>query len=50
MAYDELLRRFGPPSFEILAGPGTRSLDYDTKDGGIRVECQDGKVIAAGKS
>jgi hypothetical protein len=49
MGYDELLRRFGPPTLEILTGPGTRSLDYDTKDGGVRVECQDGKVIAAGK-
>jgi len=50
LAYDELLRRFGPPSFEILTGPDARSLDYSTKDGGVRVECQDGKVIAAGKS
>jgi hypothetical protein len=50
LAYDELLRRFGPPSLEILTGPGTRSLDYSTKEGGIRVECLDGKVIAAGRS
>ena len=50
LEYEELLRRFGLPSFEILTGPGTRSLDYDTKDGGVRVECQDGKVIAARKS
>jgi len=49
LAYDELLARFGPPSLEIIAGPGARSLDYITKDGGVRVECQDGKVIAAGK-
>jgi hypothetical protein len=50
LAYDELVRRFGPASLEILTGPGTRSLDYSTKDGAIRVECQDGKVVAAGKS
>jgi hypothetical protein len=50
LAYDELLRRFGPPSLEILTGPGARSLDYSTRDGEVRVECQDGKVIAARKS
>jgi hypothetical protein len=50
LAYDELLTRFGPPSLEIITGPGASSLDYITKEGGVRVECRDGKVVAAGKT
>jgi hypothetical protein len=44
ISYAELVRRFGRPDFEVTAGPGTTTLTYFRKDGGIDVELQDGKV------
>ena len=45
MSYEELVRRFGRPDFEVTAGPGTTTLSYLRKDGAIDLELQDGKVI-----
>jgi len=48
LAYEELVRRFGPPSLEISSEAG-RSLAYASKDGTFRVELVDGKVTAIRK-
>lgn len=45
IAYEELIRRCGPPSFEVATGPTTKTLAYPGKDSGIDVELQDGKVV-----
>ena len=45
ISYEDLLRRFGRPDFEVTAGPGTTTLSYLRKDGAIDLELQDGKVI-----
>jgi hypothetical protein len=44
ISYAELVRRFGRPDFEVTAGPGTTTLTYFRKDGGIDLELQNGKV------
>src|SRR5271169_4607657 len=44
LGYDEVIRRFGPASFEVSTGPGTKTLAYPSKDGGIDVELLDGRV------
>jgi hypothetical protein len=45
LGYEEVIRRFGPASFEVSTGPGTKTLAYPGKNGGIDVELLDGKVI-----
>jgi len=49
MAYDEVLRRFGPPSLQFTDGPESISLNYRSKEGPVRVEMQSGKVSAVDK-
>ena len=44
LGYEEVIRRFGPASFEVSTGPGTKTLAYPSKDGGIDVELLDGRV------
>lgn len=44
--YDELVRRFGPPSMSVASGPGTSTLWYSGADGSYQVEVENGKVIA----
>jgi len=44
LGYEEVIRRFGPASFEVSTGPGTKTLAYPGKDGGIDVELLDGRV------
>ena len=46
MDYEEVVHRFGPPNLQITDGPGTVSLAYSSKDGGLKVEMQDGKVAS----
>lgn len=46
MSYEDVLRRFGPPKLQITDGPDTTSLAYSSKDGGVKVEMQDGKVAS----
>jgi len=48
LAYDELVRRFGPSSLAITAG-AERSLTYPGKDGVFQVKVQDGVVTAIEK-
>ena len=49
MAYEDVIRRFGPPNLQITDGPGSKSLAYSSKDGGVKVEVQDGKVSSVEK-
>ena len=44
IGYEELIRRFGPPSFAVTTAQGTQSLAYPGKVGGIDLELLDGKV------
>lgn len=45
MAYAEIVRRFGQPSFEIATGPRTKALAYTSKDGDFDIDLQDDAVI-----
>ncbi len=46
MAYADLIRRFGPPSFEVTTGPPhTKALSYAGKEGNIDIDMQDDAVI-----
>ena len=49
LGYDELIRRFGPPSMQITSGPDAKTLSYLTKNGFVQVECENGKVTSADK-
>ena len=44
IAYEELIRRFGPPSFAVADDTGTTSASYQSKEGNVDLELQDGKV------
>ena len=48
LGYEEVIRRFGPATFEVSTGPRTRTLAYP----GIDVELGDGRVtkVAAAKT
>lgn len=48
LAYDELLRRFGPASMAMTLG-AERSLSYAGKEGMFQVTVQDGKVKSVEK-
>ena len=50
MAYDEIVRRFGPPSAKVTAGPGQETLYYSRKDLAVAVTLQNGKVASVRKS
>ena len=50
IAYEDVVRRFGTPSFEITTSPLTKTLSYQSKDGGVDVDLQDGKVINVAKA
>jgi hypothetical protein len=50
MGYDEILRRFGPPSAKVTAGPGQETLYYSRKDLAVAVTLQNGKVASVRKS
>jgi hypothetical protein len=45
MSYEELVRRFGPPSFGVTTDRGTQTFTYLGRDGGVDLELQDGKVL-----
>jgi hypothetical protein len=45
IVYAELIRRFGPPAFEVTTSPHTKALTYTGKDGSIDVDMQDDAVI-----
>ena len=46
IAYDDMVRRFGPPTMKITDGPGRFSLSYATKKSRVQVEMKDGKVTS----
>ena len=50
IAYDDVVRRFGTPSFEVTTGPHTKTLSYQSKDGGVDVDLQDGAVLKVAKA
>ena len=45
VGYEELVRRFGPPSMSITAGAGRTTLSYLGHDGAVEVELEGGRVI-----
>jgi hypothetical protein len=45
MAYADLARRFGPPSFEVTTGPHTKTLSY----GSLDIDLQDDAVVKVAK-
>lgn len=47
MEYDEIVRRFGPPSMAVTAAPGTSTLWYSSHDTTYQVEMTNGKVSVA---
>ena len=48
LAYDELLRRFGPPSLEITGETG-KMLTYSSRDGAFHIGVEDGQVTSIRK-
>jgi len=44
LAYEDLIRRFGPAAYEVTSGPRTRTVVYPGKSGDINVELLDNKV------
>jgi hypothetical protein len=48
ITYEELVRRFGPPTMEITGETG-KSVTYAGKGGTVRLDVQDGKVTAVRK-
>lgn len=47
IGYDEMLRRFGPPSMSATTGAGRSTVWYSSRDANYQIELQDGKVIVA---
>jgi hypothetical protein len=45
IAYDELVRRFGPPSMAITTETGARTLSYAAREGYVSVEVENDKVV-----
>ena len=50
LAYEELIRRFGPASFEVSTGPGAKTLAYPGKGGDIDIELLDGEVTKVARA
>lgn len=50
IGYDEMVRRFGPPSIAVTDGPGRSSLSYTGRASRVQVEMQDGHVISVASS
>jgi Flp pilus assembly pilin Flp len=46
IGYDDMVRRFGPPSMSITTESGTSALSYSTRNNMVQVEVEDGKVIS----
>jgi hypothetical protein len=44
LAYDDLLKRFGPPALELEGTDGGKTLTYSGKEGSTRIEVKDGKI------
>jgi hypothetical protein len=50
MEYDEVRRRFGPPSAKVTSGAGEETLYYSRKDLAVEVTVRNGKVTHVRKS
>jgi hypothetical protein len=50
MTYDEISRRFGPPSLKITSGPGEEILSYWGKDLVVDVTVRNGKITTVRKT
>ncbi len=46
MAYEEVLRRFGPPLFMLTGASGARTLSYEGNGASVDVEVSEGKVVS----
>jgi hypothetical protein len=46
IGYEELVRRFGPPSMEVTTRPGGRTLSYATRVGTVAVDVESEKVVS----
>ena len=46
IGYEEMVRRFGPPSIKITAHSGRSTLSYSKRPTLVQVEVQDGRVIS----
>jgi hypothetical protein len=49
IGYQELVRRFGPPSLQVTDDESSTTLTYLTKTGPVQVQFSDGKVTSAPK-
>ena len=47
IGYEELVRRFGPPSMEVTTRPGRRTLSYAAREGAVAVDVENEKVVSA---
>lgn len=45
LAYDELIRRFGPPAVSITTGPGKTTVLYSSQGMNYQYRLEDGKVV-----
>lgn len=50
ISYDEMVRRFGPPSMAVTDGPGRSSLSYTSRSSRVQVEIQNGHVLSVASS
>ena len=46
--YNEMVRRFGPPTMRINDGPGRTTYSYSKLKTQVQVEVQNGKVVSVG--
>ena len=46
IVYNDMVRRFGPPSMRVTDGPDRSSLSYATRKSRVQVEVRNGKVVS----
>jgi hypothetical protein len=46
IGYEELVRRFGPPSMEVTTRPGRRTLSYAARENAVAVNLENEKVVS----
>jgi hypothetical protein len=49
ISYDELVRRFGPPSFAVTTEQGSQTFTYLAKEGNVDIEVADDHVLKVAK-
>jgi hypothetical protein len=50
MAYDDVVRRFGPPAIGMTTAPGEQTLTYAKKGASFDVKVVNGKVSTVQKT